>query len=149
MDDQPTAEDQRLVVESALVRDDLVDEMPTATYEAVVAESLAFIERRFRSMKRTRDQRQQPESVPHAADGPCLQRLLAVRGEAGYLQNAKMPHGDATAFGSSSRIGSSPCSGCPTRWRNTETGRSSVRSMPNSRWRARGIWRRGSPGPYY
>lgn len=99
MDDQPTAEDQRLVVESALVRDDLADEMPTATYEAVVAESLAFIERRFRSMQETR-------VISDNNLNPFLMLLMAPAYNvfspfevAGYLQNAKMPHGDATAFG--------------------------------------------------
>jgi hypothetical protein len=98
--DQQTPADEQLVVESVLRRQELSDEMPPATYEAVVAESLAFIERRFASMQETRAVSEKNNL------NPFLMLLMAPAYNvfspfevAEYLQNAKMPHGDATAFG--------------------------------------------------
>lgn len=98
--DQQTPADQELVLQSSLRRDDLADDMPPATYEAVVRESLAFIERRFASMQQTRVVSEKNNL------NPFLMLLMAPAYNvfspfevAEYLQNAKMPHGDATAFG--------------------------------------------------
>lgn len=98
--DQQTPADEQLVVESALARQKLSDEMPPATYEAVVTESLAFIERRFASMQEMRAVSEKNNL------NPFLMLLMAPAYNvfspfevAEYLQNAKMPHGDATAFG--------------------------------------------------
>lgn len=99
-EDQQTPADEQLVVESALTRTELSDEMPPAIYEAVVTESLAFIERRFASMQETRAVSEKNNL------NPFLMLLMAPAYNvfspfevAEYLQNAKMPHGDATAFG--------------------------------------------------
>ncbi len=99
-EDQPTPEQQELVIVSGLGRAALAEEMPAEKYEAVVTESLAFIERRFSSMQETRQVSEKNNL------NPFLMLLMAPAYNvfspfevAEYLQNAKMPHGDATAFG--------------------------------------------------
>lgn len=100
LQDQQTPADELLVTQSALARQTLADEMPPLIYEAVVKESLSFIERRFASMQETRVVSEKNNL------NPFLMLLMAPAYNvfspfevAEYLQNAKMPHGDATAFG--------------------------------------------------
>ena len=99
-EDKATPEDQEVVVQAQVSRSALVDTMPPDKYEAIVAESLAFIERRFSSMQQTRGVSEKNNL------NPFLMLLMAPAYNifspfevAEYLQNAKMPHGDATAFG--------------------------------------------------
>jgi hypothetical protein len=100
LQDQQTPADVLLVTQSTLARKTLADDMPPETYEAVVTESLSFIERRFASMQETRVVSEKNNL------NPFLMLLMAPAYNvfspfevAEYLQNAKMPHGDATAFG--------------------------------------------------
>lgn len=84
---------------NALHRDTSLDEMPAEQYESVVAETLRLIERRFASM-------QDLISVDQSNINPFLMLAMAPAYNifspfeaAEYLQYAKMPHGDSTAFG--------------------------------------------------
>lgn len=97
--DEATLAEVALVASSKLQRATLVETMPIDQYEAIVAQSFAFIERRFRSMQEMR-------RVENVNLNPFLMLLMAPAYNvyspfevAEYLQNAKMPHGDATAFG--------------------------------------------------
>lgn len=82
-----------------LTRNKLLDEMPQEQYEQVVAEALTFIENRFKALRKL-------VKVEQTNINPFL--MLAMSSAYGifspleaaeYLQNAKMPHGDATSFG--------------------------------------------------
>lgn len=95
----PTPDEHRLVVESSIARTTLAPRMDDEVYQKVVLESYAFIERRFQSMQELR-------RVEAVNLNPFLMLLMAPAYNtfspfevAEYLQNAKMPHGDATAFG--------------------------------------------------
>lgn len=94
-----TPQEEEVVKQSVLARASLADEMTQAQYEAIVAESLAFIERRFTSMQALRD-------VTTLNINPFLMLAMAPAYNiyspfeaAEYMQYGKMPHGDSTAFG--------------------------------------------------
>lgn len=84
---------------NALRRQDLLAKMPQDQFDAVVEQTLLFIERRFNSL-------QGLVAVEQTNINPFLMLAMAPAYNifspfeaAEYLQNAKMPHGDATAFG--------------------------------------------------
>lgn len=82
-----------------LKRTSLLEEMPREQYDEIVKESLAFIERRFLTVRDL-------VKVDKVNINPFLMLLMAPAYNifspleaAEYMQNAKVPHGDATAFG--------------------------------------------------
>lgn len=84
---------------NALRRKKLLDKMPSEQFDQVVEETLSFIERRFDSL-------QDLVRVDQTNINPFLMLAMAPAYNifspfeaAEYLQYAKMPHGDSTAFG--------------------------------------------------
>lgn len=91
--------DEQIVAASSLARRELLDEMPADRYEAIVEETLHLIERRFASMQKLRDVRAlNINPFLMLAMAPAY-NIYSPFEAAEYMQYAKMPHGDATAFG--------------------------------------------------
>lgn len=94
-----TRHEQELVEQSQLSRRTLDDEMPEDKFEAIVEESLRFIERRFKSMQEIVDAKQlNINPFLMLAMAPAY-NIFSPFEAAEYMQNTKMPHGDSTAFG--------------------------------------------------
>lgn len=99
-DNTPQTRAEEQAVEAGVIRrSTLADEMPITQYEAIVTETLSFIERRFATM-------QANKTVQRFNLNPFLMLALSSAYNifspyeaSEYLQNTKMPHGDATAFG--------------------------------------------------
>lgn len=84
---------------NVLRRDDLLDEMPRDQFDRVVKQALGLIERRFETMRTL-------VTVAQTNINPFLMLAMAPAYNifspleaAEYMQNAKLPHGDSTAFG--------------------------------------------------
>lgn len=84
---------------NVLCRDSLVNEMPRKQYDQVVEQALGLIERRFESMRAL-------VTVDQTNINPFLMLAMAPAYNifspleaAEYIQSAKLPHGDSTAFG--------------------------------------------------
>lgn len=84
---------------NVLRRDQLLDEMPQEQFDQVVEQALQLIERRFANMR-------QLVRVDQTNINPFLMLAMAPAYNifspfeaAEYLQYAKLPHGDSTAFG--------------------------------------------------
>lgn len=82
-----------------LKRSSLLEKMPEAQYQEIIQESLSFIERRFSTVREL-------IKVDKVNINPFLMLLMAPAynifsplESAEYMQNTKVPHGDATAFG--------------------------------------------------
>ena len=99
-DNTPQTQDEEDLVEArGIRREELADKMSDQNFEAIVRESLGLIERRFETMQQNRE-------VTNYNLNPFLMLALSSAYNifspyeaAEYLQNTKMPHGDATSFG--------------------------------------------------
>lgn len=92
-------DEMELVEESTLKRSHLEDEMDPECYETIVEETQLLINRRFTSMQEfTRVSAVNLNPFLMLAMAPAY-NIYSPFEAAEYLQNAKMPHGDATAFG--------------------------------------------------
>lgn len=77
----------------------LAETMPDTQYEQVVTESYNLIDRRFHSLRDlVRVDQTNVNPFLMVAMAPAY-NIFSPLEAAEYLQNAKMPHGDATAFG--------------------------------------------------
>ena len=84
---------------NGLRRDELLDEMPAGLYDSVVQAVYDFIERRFQGLQQLVEIRQTNiNPFLMLAMAPAY-NIFSPYEAAEYLQYAKMPHGDATAFG--------------------------------------------------
>jgi hypothetical protein len=84
---------------NALRRDSLLDEMPQEQFDQIVDQTLGLIERRFKNMRAM-------VTVAQTNINPFLMLAMAPAYNifspfeaAEYMQSAKLPHGDSTAFG--------------------------------------------------
>ncbi|WP_165766997.1 PmeII family type II restriction endonuclease [Plantibacter elymi (nom. nud.)] len=84
---------------NVLRREHLLDEMPQEQFDQVVEQALGLIERRFENMRTM-------VTVAQTNINPFLMLAMAPAYNifspleaAEYMQNAKLPHGDSTAFG--------------------------------------------------
>lgn len=84
---------------NVLKRSSLIDFMPDREFDQVVHETYQFIDRRFKSL-RSLVQVDQTNINPFLmlAMAPAY-NIFSPYEAAAYLQDAKMPHGDATSFG--------------------------------------------------
>lgn len=102
VDDAPLTQEQAEEVRKRVLRrDQLQDEMDPGHFEQMVQVTEDLIDRRFRSMQEKIDFRSKDVNV-----NPFLMLAMAPAYNiyspfeaAEYTQNAKLPHGDATAFG--------------------------------------------------
>lgn len=91
--------EMELVEHSALSRQSLDEEMDPECYETIIEETHLLINRRFTSMQEfTRVSTVNLNPFLMLAMAPAY-NIYSPFEASEYLQNAKMPHGDATAFG--------------------------------------------------
>ena len=97
MKEQPTPDKTDFI--NVLKRSSLIDFMPDREFDQVVHETYQFIDRRFKSL-RSLVQVDQTNINPFLmlAMAPAY-NIFSPYEAAAYLQDAKMPHGDATSFG--------------------------------------------------
>lgn len=94
-----TEAEKKLVEHSTLARTHLDNEMDPECYEAIIEETHSLITRRFVSMQEfTRVSAVNLNPFLMLAMAPAY-NIYSPFEASEYLQNAKMPHGDATAFG--------------------------------------------------